>query len=385
MNTAGIGGHSHSNKRRKLFNYLKKHSSPKAIVFLQETHSTKKVENLWTSQWGCGKGSIHFSHGTSNSTGVLTAFREGLDVKIEATFTDNGGRLLILKAKIQDNPVILVNYHAPNEEGVQVRVLSEVNSILDKIVLEPNSAFIWGGDFNLYFDIALETDGGNPNLKIKSLSKLFAMMQENELCDIYRIRNPDEKHFTWQCRNPFLERRLDYFFISDFLQDLVETADILPSVQSDHSTLKLKFSPINERSRGPSSWKFNNSLTTDKCFVDSMKSNIPTFYEESRELKDPVMRWEFLKYKIRQFTINYSKEKASERKARRIALEKTVKRLEISLSTNSNETLLEEYYKYKNELESIYNFIAEGIILRSKASWYEHGEKSSKYFLNLEK
>ena len=144
MNTARIGGHSDSNKWRKLFNYLKKRSSPKAIVFLQETHSTKKVENLWTSQWGCGKGSIHFAHGTSNSTGVLIAFREGLDVKIEATFTDNGGRLLILKAKIQDNPVILVNYHAPNEEGAQIRVLSEVNSILDKIVLEPNSAFIWG-------------------------------------------------------------------------------------------------------------------------------------------------------------------------------------------------------------------------------------------------
>ena len=95
---------------------------------------------------------------------------------------------------------------------------------------------------------------------------------------------------------------------------MVETADILLSVQSDHSTLKLKFSPINERSRGPSSWKFDNSLTTDKCFVDSMKSNISTFYEESRELKDPVMRWEFLKYKIRQFMINYSKEEASEGK-----------------------------------------------------------------------
>ena len=119
-----------------------------------------------------------------------------------------------------------------------------------------------------------------------------------------------------------MQRRLDYFFISDFLQDFVETADTLPSVQSDHSTPKLKFSPINEQSRGPSSWKFNNSLTTDKCFVDLMKSNIPTFYEESRELKDPVMRWEFLKYKIRQLTINYSKEKASERKARRIASEK---------------------------------------------------------------
>ena len=244
---------------------------------------------------------------------------------------------------------------------------------------------LYGGNFNLYFDIALETDGGNPKVKIKSLSKLLAMMQENDLWDIYRIRNPDEKRFTSQCRNPFLQRRLDYFFISDFLQDLVEIADILPSVQSDHSTLKLKFSPTNEQSRGQSSWKFNNSLTTDKCFADSMKSNIPAFYEESRKLKDPEMRWEFLKYKIRQFTINYSKEKASERKARRISSEKMVKTLEISLSTNSNETLREEYYKYKNELESIYNFIAEGIILCSKANWYERGEKPSKYFLNLEK
>ena len=112
-------------------------------MFLQERHSTKKVENLWTSQWGCGKRSIHFSHGTSNRTGVLIAFREDLDVKTETTFTDNGGRLLILRAKIQDNPVILVNYHAPNE-GAQVRVLSGVNSVSDIFVLEPNSAIIWG-------------------------------------------------------------------------------------------------------------------------------------------------------------------------------------------------------------------------------------------------
>ena len=84
---------------------------------------------------------------------------------------------------------------------------------------------------------------GNPKPKIKSLSKLLAMMQENDLRDIYRIRNPDEKRFTWRCRNPFLQRRQDYFFIFDFLQDLVETTDILPCVQSDHSTLKHKFSP----------------------------------------------------------------------------------------------------------------------------------------------
>ena len=36
------------------------------------------------------------------------------------------------------------------------------------------------------------------------------------------------------------------------------------------------------------------------------------------------------------------------------------------------------------ELETLYDYITAGLILRSKTSWYEHGEKSN-YFLNLEK
>ena len=33
----------------------------------------------------------------------------------------------------------------------------------------------------------------------------------------------------------------------------------------------------------------------------------------------------------------------------------------------------------------IYNRITDGIILRSRAQWFEEGEKSTKYFLSLEK
>ena len=33
----------------------------------------------------------------------------------------------------------------------------------------------------------------------------------------------------------------------------------------------------------------------------------------------------------------------------------------------------------------LYNKKIEGIIIRARARWHEHGEKSSKYFLNLEK
>ena len=36
------------------------------------------------------------------------------------------------------------------------------------------------------------------------------------------------------------------------------------------------------------------------------------------------------------------------------------------------------------EYDSIYEQIAKGAIVRSKATWYEKGEKSNIYFLNLE-
>ena len=47
--------------------------------------------------------------------------------------------------------------------------------------------------------------------------------------------------------------------------------------------------------------------------------------------------------------------------------------------------MLEESNKCKNKLEEIYDNIAEGAKVRSKISWYEDGEKSSKFFLKLEK
>ena len=71
----------------------------------------------------------------------------------------------------------------------------------------------------------------------------------------------------------------------------------------------MKFSLLGERKRGPSHWKFNNSLVLDKDFAIAMKNKIPKFYQESEELRSDVVRWEFLKYKMRQFSMTYSKEK----------------------------------------------------------------------------
>ena len=50
-----------------------------------------------------------------------------------------------------------------------------------------------------------------------------------------------------------------------------------------------------------------------------------------------------------------------------------------------DEDNLSKYDSVKNELDEIYDHIAEGIRIRSKCDWYEHGKKSTKLFLKLEK
>ena len=49
--------------------------------------------------------------------------------------------------------------------------------------------------------------------------------------------------------------------------------------------------------------------------------------------------------------MKYSKEKAHERKSRRNFLEKKIGTLELEITAESSDELLEEYHTYKNELE----------------------------------
>ena len=89
-------------------------------------------------------------------------------------------------------------------------------------------------------------------------------------------------------------------------------------------------------------------------------------------------------YRIRQASIKYSKENTLKKR-------KNISDLETSLRICKEKCYESPAFENKEKLEmlkmeydSIYEQIAKGAIIRSKASWYEKGEKSNKYFLNLE-
>ena len=71
-----------------------------------------------------------------------------------------------------------------------------------------------------------------------------------------------------------------------------------------------------DQPRGPSFWKFNNSLLDNPVFVQRMRDNFPLWLEEISFCEDLRIKWDYIKYKIRQDSIKYSKVKASARKSK---------------------------------------------------------------------
>ena len=79
--------------------------------------------------------------------------------------------------------------------------------------------------------------------------------------------------------------------------------------------------------------------------------------------------------------MKYSKAKALDRHKNQADLESRLKILENTTNFVQNE----EYIMKKGQLEDLYANQVEGSRIRSKCKEYEFGEKSNKYFLNLEK
>ena len=139
--------------------------------------------------------------------------------------------------------------------------------------------------------------------------------------DIWRIRDPARRRFTWGLKDPFIQRRLDYCLISDVCQDEIEMSDIIPSINSDHSTIFLQFNGIEKSDHGPSFWKFNASLVDDEDFVTLINESVPKWLDEFSSVIDKRLLWDLTKYRIRQVALKYSKEKAHQRRKKNSDIE----------------------------------------------------------------
>ena len=93
------------------------------------------------------------------------------------------------------------------------------------------------------------------------------------------------------------------------------------------------------------------------------------------------MIWEYIKYEIKKasidFSIEFSKQYAKDKRARTFILENKLKQLEANVDFQFDN----HYLECKNNLEQIYQEKANGIKIRSKCDCYEFGEKLRNFSL----
>ena len=207
---------------------------------------------------------------------------------------------------------------------------------------------------------------------------------ENVFFFFWRIRNPDISLFTWKQRKPLIQRRLDFWLISDICQDEVEQVKIIPSIKSDHSAIILLFNGTEEQRHGPSHRKFNSNLTKDEEYIKLITDSVPIWIEEFKDVNGKRVLWDLVKYRIRQVSMKYSKEKARLRKAKIFEIEKSLTVYQEKCAAYPSTENFEQLEILKSKYDAHFDYLAKGAIIRSRASWYEKGENNTKYFLSLE-
>ena len=90
---------------------------------------------------------------------------------------------------------------------------------------------------------------------------------------------------------------------------------------------------------------------------------------------------------LRAKTIKYSKEKRSQLRNEEKALQEELQELDRKICNNDvfDQETLEKYESAKGKLKRIHDIRGKEAIFRSKTKWLEQGERSTKYFFNLEK
>ena len=162
------------------------------------------------------------------------------------------------------------------------------------------------------------------------------------------------------------------------MQFFVKNTDVLVFLLTDHSPITFSYFKNEDSNRGRGLRKFNNSLIENVEYILQMKKFILDTLNElfNENILDDQVKWEYLKYNIRKYTIKFSKELAKSTNKITTDLETKLKHFE----KHENYVDNIDYQVCKQQLDEIYEKKAKGIKIRSKCNWYEHGEKSTNFF-----
>ena len=180
-----------------------------------------------------------------------------------------------------------------------------------------------------------------------------------ELFDVWKLFHGDERDFSWTNNSPidWIARRPDYMSVNSTLFYKSVNCDLVTVEKSDHRGVLLEIC-LMKVDRGPSYWKFNDSLLKDRLYLDLMNEKLD-LWSQALEGFPAQLKWDYFKIKIKEESIAYSRQKAMNKKDNLIKLRLRLKDLQKDVlvahekegEITAKDKLLEEIHNAKLALD----------------------------------
>ena len=290
--SANCQGLRNQEKKIDVLTYFKENKVN--ILCLQDTHLIEndipELKKLWD-------GEIYLSGSKTNSRGVAIFLNNNFEHKVLSLKSDKNGNFLKIVLKLSSIIINLITLYGPNKDSPGF--FHEIENMLQEENADYN---IICGDFNLVLNPELDTNNYKLLNNPKARDTVLKILEDHDLCDIYRNLHPNTKRYTWRRKNPIKQARLDMFIASSTILDIINKCEIRLSYRSDHSITELEIL-LNTFNHGKGVWKFNNSLLEDTKYLNLINKII---VEEKQKYAIPLYSVEFLNenYSDIQFTID---------------------------------------------------------------------------------
>ena len=259
-----VHGLQNKEKRKSIFYFLKQKAD---IICLQETHSEPSIN--WDTEWGDKR--CYWSHGSSAARGVAILVYPRSSIKIIENFCDQLGRIVGISYEDASEQFVLLNLYAPNDDRPDFFVnafrLLE-NYTTRRIIL---------GDFNITLNKMLDRIQNASN-NDKSTEVIEQYIEDTMMCDIWRVRNPESKIYTYihkkSRQNPeMIGSRLDFIFVDVACESWITEVIMHPRYKTDHSAVSMNIVPYDIK-RGKGYWKFNNRILQEIEYLQLINREI---------------------------------------------------------------------------------------------------------------
>ena len=179
---------------------------------LKDTLSEEQAIDKCEDEPEYDEGSNEDDGPNSRGTAILISNKANCAV---LSIPDPQGCFIISKVQVDDKVYVLVNIYAPNNGKDSLQFFSKLYALLQTENLDSKENIILGGDFNCPINPILDKRVGIMIPRKSVVDSIESLQNELDFVDIWRVKNPQTKSYTWSQNSPIILCRLDFWLISN--------------------------------------------------------------------------------------------------------------------------------------------------------------------------